>query len=137
MLEQGKRVANELGLAWALHLGLGEDMPFEDASFDLVTCYAVHHEVPPRIIEGFFKESFRVLKPGGNILFSDVARTSDHDRMTAWFFDWIARWQGEPYWRAACAIDLREGAKAAGFEAVEALNLEPQKTYVLCATKPA
>ncbi len=136
MLEQARRVGNELGLKWTLFTGLGEATPFEDASFDLVTAYAVHHEVPPRIIEGLYKEALRILKPGGDLLFSDVARTAEHDKMAAWFFDWIARWQGEPYWRATCALDLAEIARDAGFTAVESFSLAPQKTYVVRATKP-
>ena len=135
MLEQARRTANELGLSWDLHVGVAEDAPFEDASFDLVTAYAVHHEVPVRIIEKFFTKSLRLLKPGGELLFSDVARTKDWDRVKAWSFDWIARWQGEPYWRGAGQLDFAEGARRAGFVDVETHVLEPQKTYTVTARK--
>ena len=136
MLEQARRLGDELGLSWDLHVGVGEATPFAANSFDLVTAYAVHHEIPVRIIEGFFKEALRVLKPGGDILFSDVARTADWDRMKAWAFDWVARWHGEPYWRAASALDFGQGATAAGFTEVRTHALEPQKTYAVTARKP-
>src|SRR3546814_2770912 len=85
MLEQAQRVGNEQGKAWQLHVGIGEDMPmFDDASFDLVTAYAIHHEMPPRIIAAIFKEAFRVLKPGGDMVMADVTRTGELDKMAAW-----------------------------------------------------
>ena len=46
-----------------------EDLPFEDASFDIVTCrIAPHHFARP---EGFVQEVARVLKPGGDFLLVD------------------------------------------------------------------
>ena len=137
MLEQARRVANALGLAWDLHVGVGEAAPFPDGSFDLVTGYAVHHELPVRIVDAMFTEALRLLRPGGDVLFSDAARTADWDKMKAWAFDWVARWHGEPYWRASCALDFRQGAEAAGFVDVRDHRLAPQKTYAVTGRKPA
>jgi SAM-dependent methyltransferase len=137
MLEQAQRVGNELGLAWKLMVGLGEAAPFADGSFDLVTAYAVHHELPPRITTAIFGEAYRLLEPGGDLLIADIARTQSWDRMKAWAFDWVARWVGEPYWRAAGVMDFAEGARQAGFVDVEMGALEPQKTTYLRARKPA
>jgi SAM-dependent methyltransferase len=137
MLEQAQRVANELGYSWKLVVGLGEAAPFPDQSFDLVTSYAVHHELPPRVIAQIFKEAYRLLEPGGDLLISDVARTQSWDRMKAWAFDWVARWVGEPYWRAAGVMDFAEGAREASFVDVDSGALEPQKTYWVRARKPS
>ncbi len=136
MLEQAQRVGNELGQAWKLRVGVGEDTGLPPESFDLVTSYAIHHEIPPRIVDALFKEAYRLLVPGGDVLMSDVARTEDWDRMKAYAFDWIARWVGEPYWRATAAMDFGEGARAAGFVNVATGALEPQKTYFVRGTKP-
>ena len=125
MLEQARRVANQHGYAWKLHVGVGEDTGFADESFDLVTSYAIHHELPPRIIERWFDEARRLLKPGGELLMIDVPRYADLDKLGAWRFDRQAKWAGEPYWRASASLDFGEGAEKAGFEDVRAEGLGP------------
>ncbi len=46
-----------------------EDLPFESASFDIVTCrIAAHHFADPA---AFLRESARVLKPGGTLMLAD------------------------------------------------------------------
>jgi SAM-dependent methyltransferase len=137
MLEQAQRVGNERGLAWKLFVGLGEDTRFDDESFDLVTSYAIHHEIPPRIHTAWFKEAYRLLKPGGDLIMSDVTRYYDLDKLQAWAFDWVARYQGEPYWRATASLDLADGAREAGFVDVESFAYDAIKTpYVMRARKP-
>lgn len=70
MLDQTMRSAQDRGLANVrAELGDAEAMPFEDQSFDIVTCRIAAHHFPdqPR----FFREAARVLKPGGKLLFVD------------------------------------------------------------------
>lgn len=139
MLEQAQRVGNEQGKSWQLHVGIGEDMPmFEDASFDLVTAYAIHHEMPPRIIAAIFKEAFRVLKPGGDMVMADVTRTRELDKMAAWRMDWTAKWGGEPFWRASAALDMEPMAREAGFVDVRGYHPHAGRDpYVIYGRKPA
>lgn len=137
MLEQARRVGNERGAAWDLLVGVGEETGLADASFDLVTSYAIHHELPPRIIQKWFEEAFRLLVPGGDLLMADVPRTRDLDRMTAWRFDWAAKWGGEPFWRAAGLVDLAAGARAAGFVDVRTGGIGPSgNPYFVYGRKP-
>jgi SAM-dependent methyltransferase len=139
MLEQAQRVANERGLAWQLHQGIGEKMPiFADERFDLVTAYAIHHEMPPRAIAAIFAEAFRVLKPGGDMVMADVTRTQELDKMAAWRMDWTAKWGGEPFWRATAGLDMVPMARAAGFIDVRGYHPQPGRDpYVIYGRKPA
>lgn len=49
--------------------GDAEQLPFLDASFELVTCRIAAHHFPN--IPAFAKEAFRVVKPGGKLLLID------------------------------------------------------------------
>ncbi len=52
--------------------GLGEDMPFEDGLFDMLTMgYALRHVAD---LEKTFREYRRVLKPGGKVLLLEITR---------------------------------------------------------------
>ncbi|WP_028561985.1 class I SAM-dependent methyltransferase [Paenibacillus pinihumi] len=56
--------------------GDAEQLPFADASFDLVTCRIAAHHFPN--VPAFAAEAFRVVKPGGKLLFIDnVAPEND------------------------------------------------------------
>ncbi len=137
MLEQAQRVGNERGLSWKLFVGVGEDTGFEDESFDMVTAYAIHHELPPKIVDAIFAEAFRLLRPGGTILIADVPRYGAIDKLAAWRFDWAARYGGEPFWRLTATMDFAEHAAMAGFVAVRSGTVAPfNNPYFVIARKP-
>jgi len=63
--------ATKLGVKRAV-MGLGERLPLEDNSFDMVTMgYALRHVEDLRTL---FSEYLRVLKPGGKILLLEISR---------------------------------------------------------------
>lgn len=43
----------------------GDVLPYDDASFDVLTTVCVVHHLPPKQWPGYFTELHRVLKPGG------------------------------------------------------------------------
>jgi 2-polyprenyl-6-hydroxyphenyl methylase/3-demethylubiquinone-9 3-methyltransferase len=65
--------AEGMGLAIDYLVGAGEQLPFDDATFDLVTCCDVleHVRDPDQVIA----ETARVLRPGGLYLFDTINRT--------------------------------------------------------------
>lgn len=76
--------------------GDAEQLPFPDNTFDRVTSRIAAHHFPD--VTAFVKESLRVLKPGGKLLFIDnVAPESDvYDR----FYNDIEKWRDPSHGRA-------------------------------------
>jgi ubiquinone/menaquinone biosynthesis C-methylase UbiE len=67
MLDTLKGNAKRLGLKVKAVQCEAEDLPFGDASFDLVFGHAVLHHIPD--LERAFREFHRVLRPGGTLVF--------------------------------------------------------------------
>jgi len=90
----------------------GEDLPFDDDSFDTVTVTLVLCTVPDQAAT--LREIKRVLKPGGQLLFLEHVRSNHPD---------LAKWQDrlEKPWRflgdgCHCNRDTEAGLSAAGVE---------------------
>lgn len=56
---------------------MAEQLPFADASVDVVSCVYLFHELPPKVRRKVIAEVARVLKPGGSFLFIDSLQTGD------------------------------------------------------------
>jgi ubiquinone/menaquinone biosynthesis C-methylase UbiE len=52
-------------------VGVAQDLPLLDSSFDVVTCTLAMHHVPARQRAAAFREMYRVTKPGGRLLAAD------------------------------------------------------------------
>ncbi len=138
MLEQAQRVANEHGYHWRLFQVAGEDTGFEANSFDLVTSYIVMHEIPAAVTRAQLREAFRVLRPGGDLLFSDVTRYAALDRTAQFWAEYLAVNGGEPFWREAASLDLQAAAEAAGFVDVRSAGLDgAEYPWYVYGRKPA
>jgi len=136
-LEQCQRVANERGFKWQLYRRPAEDTLLEPDSFDLVTSYVMFHELPADIIHAVFKEAFRLLKSGGDLLMTDVVPYRELDKIAEWRADHNARYGGEPYWREVASLNLMEVAKGAGFTNARSYGLgEGKYPYITIAQKP-
>ncbi|MBD1830387.1 methyltransferase domain-containing protein [Microcoleus vaginatus GB1-A2] len=100
-----------LNIQW-LH-GKAESVAFPDGSFDLVAASLLFHETPPAVSRAILRESFRLLKVGGQVAILDGNQKTL--RQTEWLTDIFE----EPYIKSYAAGSLDAWAGAAGFAAVQ------------------
>jgi ubiquinone/menaquinone biosynthesis C-methylase UbiE len=100
----------ELDINW-VH-GLAEATKFADGEFDVVTASLLFHELPTAISQQVLQESYRLLKPGGQITILDghqkVLRTTT----------WLANIFEEPYLKEYAAGSTDAWMGSAGFNQV-------------------
>ena len=72
-IEAARAHAGQRGLDIEYLVGAGEELPFPDAAFDLVSCCDVLEHV--RDLDRVIAETARVLRPGGLYLFDTINRT--------------------------------------------------------------
>jgi arsenite methyltransferase len=97
-------------------LGEIENLPLEDNSIDLIISNCVINLTPDKLVA--YREAFRVLKPGGRILVSDLVTLGDlPDEIRRSFSAWSACVGG-----AVKKEEYLNIIKKAGFSAVEIIG---------------
>jgi ubiquinone/menaquinone biosynthesis C-methylase UbiE len=112
MLVMADFKAKQTGREIRWHHGLAEKTTWDDATFDLVTISFLFHEMPPAISHKVLAESWRLLKPGGQLLILDGSQPAL--RRLGWLIDLFR----EPYSRVYAAGCLADWLTTAGFVAV-------------------
>ena len=137
-LEEAQRRANERGLQWHLFEAPAENTGLEAEQFDVVTSYAMFHELPHAAARDVLRESFRVLKPGGLTLVGDVKAYHVQDTYNIWKADFLNQViGGDPHWREYADNDLAALARDVGFADATWQGVgENHYPFVLTATKP-
>ena len=119
MIQLARRNAGRIGAEnERFRLGEMEDMPFVDASFDVIISNCVINLSPDK--DAVFHETLRVLKPGGRLRASDIVfarEPTEQERSD--LASWTACIAG-----ALTEADYAEKLRAAGFEDV---RLEPKE----------
>jgi len=136
-LEEAQRRANERGLKWNLFQAAAEDTGLDTEQFDLVTSYAMFHELPTRVAGAVLHEAHRLLKQGGCILIGDVKAYHAFDAFDRWKTDfWNQVHGGDPFWREYGTTNLGVMAEDAGFSNARWFGVgESQYPFVLLAEK--
>lgn len=108
-----------------------------DESFDGVFSYAVHHEAPvPENLE-MFREMFRILRPGGDIVLSDPPPFRAVEPFQAAILDWDTDHREEPYFTETCLANWDEELRKIGFVNIESYALGPDSyPWITRASKP-
>lgn len=115
-LEEAKRLLNRFESVKYVEAAC-EAVPFEENSFDAITCVYLFHELPMDVRKKVLAEMNRVLKPGGKLFFVDSAQSGEvpYERVLKGFT--IAA--HEPYYMDYTQMDLTAAMREAGFEVEE------------------
>jgi len=81
LLGRARKKARRAGVEVAFETAGGDDLPFDDTSFDAVLSTLVFHHLPGEIVHRTFGEIRRVLKPHGRVFVVDIGGPQD-DRKT-------------------------------------------------------
>jgi ubiquinone/menaquinone biosynthesis C-methylase UbiE len=103
-----------------------EDLPFEDETFDLVTCRIAPHHFPD--CARFVRECARVLKPGGLLLVQDHVLPDDEEAACA--VDGFERLRDPSHNRAFDAGEWRGMFEAAGLRVEHAEQVVKRHAFL-------
>lgn len=123
--------ARRKGLSARFEHAKGEDLPFEDGSFDLVSSTFVFHEVPVPFTKRIVREAWRVLKPGAQFGICDAAQLADNPGA-----DFFQATLYEPYFKKYARMDWKRVLEDAGFTGVRQRSTRtygiPMSKTVVC-----
>jgi len=108
--------AESFGIPISFYQMNGEDLKFEDESFDVINCGASFHEMSRSAVYNVFKEVYRVLEPGGVFLMSELPPYKGDDPWTQFIRDWDTYNNNEPFWGTVHELDFAQVAQSAGFD---------------------
>jgi ubiquinone/menaquinone biosynthesis C-methylase UbiE len=115
--------------AWSwvdLGLGAAEALPFPDASFDLVSCVYLFHELPRAVRERAAAEFARVLRPGGRLVLVDSFQRGDEPAFDG-LLELFPLAYHEPYFADYARHDLRPLFQGVGLHPVSAERVHMSK----------
>lgn len=91
-----------------------EHTNFADGAFDLVVSNILMHETSRVALSNIFKETNRLLAPGGVMAHAEGIRP--HDLYTTYYAEWMAHFNNEPYLGSVQDVDFMELCERAGFD---------------------
>lgn len=101
--------------------GNAEELPFDDASQDIVAMTYLFHELPGEVRRRVTGEIARVLKPGGLFVFIDSLQMGDRPEWDGMLEAFPARFH-EPYFRGYAVDDLGQIFDDAGLKVESSRN---------------
>ncbi|HEY7765406.1 MAG TPA: methyltransferase domain-containing protein, partial [Aestuariivirgaceae bacterium] len=104
-----------------LRTAAAENLPFPDASFDLLATVYLFHEVPGEVRHAIAREMSRVLKPGGRLVFMDSLQLGDRPSFDGALKSFPRNFH-EPYFDSYLHDDLPGLFRAVGLTHVSSDN---------------
>lgn len=125
MVQVAREKAAKKGGQARFQVALIEDLPFEDAYFDLALSTLMLHHLPPDLKGRGLTEVRRVLKPDGRLVLVDLA--SQDESFTGHLRSLL------PFQAADRSKDVEDMLKEAGFQQVESVPEKPRQLMFLRA----
>src|ERR1043165_8111118 len=97
--------------------GAAEELPFDDASLDLVVSSFLMHELPEAVRQQALTEMARVMKPDGLVVIVDSMQKGDQPSWDG-LLDLFPHYFHEPYYAEYVNGSLAASAEAAGLPPV-------------------
>jgi SAM-dependent methyltransferase len=88
---------------------------YPDGSFDLIMRFLLLHGMPPEWVDATIAEAFRLLRPGGHLMFLDIPRFAVLTPEAEFLHRFDTRGNGERYWGAFLSRDFPALLEGAGF----------------------
>lgn len=116
MLRYAHARAEALGKSVHFSQQNAEHTNFDDESFDLVVSHILMHETSTAALRNIYSESYRLLRPGGLMIHSEIPQYQHSDGLSAYLMDWETHNNNEPFWTAQHLANLQQVAVDAGFD---------------------
>jgi ubiquinone/menaquinone biosynthesis C-methylase UbiE len=113
-IEKAQRDAARLESTVDFIVGNAEELPVEDRTVDAVVNVFLFHELPRRVREKVAREFYRVLKPGGRIVFVDSVQNHDCPEYKG-SLEHFPRTYHEPYYEDYVQNPIEELFESVGF----------------------
>ncbi|MEW4467774.1 class I SAM-dependent methyltransferase [Parasphingorhabdus sp. JC815] len=144
MLRYAHARAESLGVAVHFHQMDASAMKFEDGSFDFVVSHNLMHEIGEEKRRAMFRESFRLVRPGGIVIHQDVPIRNQPTPIHEVERDWDTHYNGEAHWSTYAQADLYSDMISAGFSEGSVIEhdlttlqgLANSRWYVISGRKP-
>lgn len=133
-LRYGHLRANAMGATLHLSQQNAEHTDFRDGEFDIVASALLFHETSTSATRNIFRETFRILAPGGYMLAFDGFKKGDSEIAQEFLSVWEAFNNNEHFLLGLRELDALQEVRDAGFTNVRfdktpfLTNFEPAKT---------